>query len=165
MRRKLPIRDPIAAHQRDAIARRRVGENARCPCGESRPRALVTGSDPTTCASCDRKKNGKTTLDKHHVAGKSNSPVTIPVWVNDHVGRLNVDQYDWPRKTLENPNGSPLLAAAASNRGFTDTVIYLSETLLLEKAEMLEDLDVFLEERLGPEWWVGTPLEKYAPKR
>lgn len=165
MKRKLPNRDPIAANQRDVIARRRVGENVRCACGESRPNALTKGRDPAICASCDREKNGRTTLDRHHVAGKSNSQVKIPIWVNDHLARLNVDQYDWPKKTLENPNGSPLLAAAASNRGFADTTSYLTETLLLERAEMLEALDVFLEERLGPEWWVGTPLEKYRLKR
>ena len=125
---------------------------------------MIRGRSRAICASCDRKKNGKTTLDQHHVAGEANSPVKIPVWVNDHVARLNIDQYDWPKKTLENPSGSPLLAAAASNRGFTDTTVYLAETLLLEKAEMLETLDVFLEERLGPKWWVGTPLEKHAPK-
>ncbi len=117
------------------------------------------------CAHCDRKVKGKATLDNHHVAGKANSPVTIPVPVNDHLARLNVDQYEWPKETLENPNGSPLRAAAARIRGFIDVVYYLIEKLLLGIPEALEELDDFLVKIRGPEWWKGTPLEKYAPKR
>lgn len=165
MARKLPIRDPIAAHQRGAVARRRVGENAQCACGESRPEALVSGSNLIICAACDRKKRGTTTLDRHHVAGKSNSPATIPIPVNDHRARLSTDQRDWSRQTLENPNGSPLLAAAASLRGYSDTSAYLVETFVLNNPEMLETLDVFLIEKLGPEWWIGTSMEQYARKR
>jgi hypothetical protein len=29
---------------------------------------------------------------------------------------------------------------------------------------MLETLDEFLEERLGPQWWMGTKMERFAPK-
>ena len=165
MRRRFPIRDPIAAFQREAVAERRVGEAAKCLCGESRPEALIEGSNPAICFRCDRKKNGKTTLDEHHVAGKSNSPVTIPVSVNDHRARLSADQYDWPKQTRKNPVGSPLLAAAASTRGYSDTNIYLVENLLLRNPEMLEALDAFLVKKLGPKWWVGTELEKYVPNR
>lgn len=161
MARKLPIRDPIAAHQRKAVAVRRVGLDAQCACGESRPEALLSGSNPAICAACDREQRGKTTLDRHHVAGKANSPVAVPVPVNDHRARLSVDQYGWSRQTLENPNGSPLLAAAASLRGYSDTTLYLIETLL--RPEMLEALDALLIERLGPKWWIG--VERYARKR
>jgi len=165
VKRRLPIRDEIAAYQREVVAERRVGEGAQCACGESRPRALVEGSSPTICFRCDRKKNGRTTLDEHHVAGKSNSPVTMSVPVNDHRARLSVDQYDWPKETLENPDGSPLLRAAASIRGFVDFLLYLIDKFILWIPEMLEDLDAFLAERFGSNWWKGTPLEKYAPKR
>lgn len=165
MARKLPTRDPIAAHQRQTIARRRVGEDAQCACGESRPEALLSGSKPAICAACDRKKRGKGPLDRHHVAGKSNSPATIPVAVNDHRARLSTDQYDWPRETLENPKGSPLRAAAASLRGYSDTSAYLVEKFVLGNPEMLETLDKFLIEKLGQQWWVGTPMEQYARKR
>jgi len=163
MPRKLPIRDPIAAHQRKAVAARRFGENAQCACGESRPEALIAGSSPTICAACGRKKRGKTSLDKHHVASRANSPITIPVPVNDHRARLSVDQYDWPKQTRTNPDGSPILATAASLRGYSDTTVHLMETLL--NPEMLEALEALLTEKLGPKWWIGTPLEKYAPKR
>lgn len=165
MKKRAPIRDPIRAYQRETVAARRLPENAQCACGESRPRALIPGTDPMTCARCDRKQKGKSTLDGHHVAGEANSPVTIPIPVNDHRAELNVAQYDWPSKTLQNPNGSPLLATAASIRGYSDTNSYLIRTLLLTNPELLEELDDFLVKIRGPEWWKGTPLEKYAPKQ
>lgn len=165
MARKLPTRDPIAAHQRQTIARRRVGENAQCACGESRPEALLSGSSPAICAACDRKKRGKSKLDRHHVAGASNSPVTVSVPVNDHLAELSPAQYDWPKKTLENPTRSPLLAMAASIRGYSDTNIYLIQTLLLTNPEILEALDAWLTKEHGPKWWIGTALEQYAGKR
>lgn len=104
-------------------------------------------------------------MDGHHVAGEANSPVKISIPVNDHRARLSVDQYEWPKETLENPSGSPLRAAAARIRGFGDVQYYLIEKLLLETPEALEELDSFLAEKLGPEWWKGTRLEKYAPKQ
>lgn len=83
--------------------------------------------------------------------------------MNDHRARLSVDQHDWPKETLENPHGSPILAHAASIRGFSDATVYLMQTLL--NPEFVEALDAFLVKEHGPRWWLGTPLEKYAPKR
>ena len=165
MRKRSPQRDPIGAYQRKAGAGRRVGGNKRCSCGESRPEALVRASEPTICNACEGKRRGRTTFDDHHVAGKANSPVTIQVPVNDHRARLSVAQYDWPKRTLENPDGSPLLAAAACTRGYIDTNDYLVETLLLPKAEMLEGLDAYLEKELGPKWWLKTGPKQFEPKR
>ena len=165
MRKRPPQRDPAAAHGRKVRAARRIGRNKRCSCGESRPEALVRASEPTICNACEGKRRGRTTFDDHHVAGKANSPVTIQVPVNDHRARLSIAQYDWPKRTLENPDGSPLLAAAACIRGFVDTIFYLIDKLLLWIPEMLEVLDRFLAEKLGPKWWCGTPLEQFAPKR
>ena len=165
MKERAPIRDPIRAYQRDVTAARRVPENARCECGESRPRALIRGSDPIICARCDRQTRGKTTLDAHHVAGEANSPVTIPIPVNDHRAHLSVDQYDWPKETLENVDGSPLLAAAGCIRGLVDTLLYLIDKFLVWIPEMLEDMDAIAVEKLGRKWWKGTRLEKYAPKQ
>jgi hypothetical protein len=161
--RKRQTRDPIAAHQRKAVAARRFGENAQCACRESRPEALIAGSSATICAACDRQRRGKALLDRHHIAGRSNSPITIPVPVSDHRARLSVDQYEWPKQTLENPSGSPLLIASASLRGYADTTLYLLEMLL--HPELLEALDAFLIEKLGAKWWIGTPMEKYAKPR
>ena len=164
MLRQPPPRDPIAADARRAAATRRAGENARCPCGENRPEALVTPRKPIVCAACARKKKGKNPMDKHHPAGRANSRVTVSVPVNDHRAHLSVDQYDWPRRTRENPDGSPLIAAAGSIRGFIDTVQYLMESLLTWIADMLELLDEYMSERFGAKWWRGTELARFAPK-
>ncbi len=155
--------DPIGRYQRKATAARRIGRNKQCACGESRPEALVRGSKPTTCAACVRKRRGLTTEDNHHPAGRANNPATILVPVNDHRAELSVAQYDWPKETRENPGCSPLLAAAARMRGYENTTDYLREKLMLGNPEMLEILDAFLVEKLGPEWWVGTELERFAP--
>ena len=85
--------------------------------------------------------------------------------VNDHRAELSVAQYDWPKLTRENPDGCFLLAGAGCIRGFTDTVVYLIRTSLLWIAEMLESLSAFLVEKMGAKWWIGTPLEQFAPKR
>lgn len=162
MLKRVPQRDPIRAYQRKATAQRRVGENAQCACGEKRPEALIRNNNLTICAACTRKREGKTTMDKHHVAGKSNHPATIEVPVNDHRARLSVAQHDWPKESLENPDRSPLLRAAACIRGFIDTLIYLVETFLHWIAAMLETLDIFLVEKFGQKWWIDTPLARFT---
>jgi hypothetical protein len=106
-----------------------------------------------------------TTDDAHHVAGEPNSPVTVPTPVNDHRADLSVVQYDWPKRTRENPDGSPFLAVAGCVRGFIDYLIYLVKKFLHWIPEMLEAADEFLEKQLGRRWWIGTPLEQFAPKR
>lgn len=160
----MPPDDPTYAYARNTTAARSVGIGARCACGETRPEALIRGSKPTICAACDRKKCGHTTVDNHHVAGEANSPATIPVEVNDHTAVLSVAQYNWPRKTLQNRDGSPLLAAAACIRGFVDYIYYAIEKYLLWIPEMLETLDTFLEDKLRQKWWHNTPLDRFAPK-
>jgi hypothetical protein len=122
--------DPVRTLQRRAQAARRAGQNTRCACGETRLEALVIGSKPACCAECRRKKKGQTVMDNHHVAGKANSSVTVSIPVNDHRAVLSVAQYDWPRTTLENPEGCPLLAAAGCIRGFIDILSYLIDRLL-----------------------------------
>jgi hypothetical protein len=165
MTRRMPKRDPVGARRRAIIATRRVGTESRCSCGEARPEALIPGSKPITCAACKRDRNGQTSLDAHHFAGKANSPIAVPVPVNDHRACLSVAQEDWPRSTLMNAQGSPLLAAAACVRGFVDMVLYLIERGLPWTADMLETLDELLVQKLGPRWWVGTKLAPFAPKK
>jgi hypothetical protein len=162
MARRIPQSDPIAANTRKAAAQRRVGADAKCECGESRPEALIRKDNDVACADCTRKRKGKNTVDNHHVAGKANSPVTTPIPANDHRARLSVDQYEWPKRTLENPDRSPLLAAAACIRGFINTVIYLMEKVLHWIAEMLERLDECLCECLGSQWWLNTELKAFV---
>jgi hypothetical protein len=164
MPKKLPVRDPIAGHRRKVLAARRVGPNARCACGETRPEALIREKQRVICHECKRKERGMKTTDDHDFAGRANSRVTIPVPVNDHRAELSVSQYDWPKQTWENPDGSPLLAAAGCIRGFIDTVLYLMEKGMTWIAEMLEKLDHLLAEKLGPQWWVKTDIEQFAPQ-
>jgi hypothetical protein len=162
---KAKQRDPEAAWVRTATAARRVGVNAKCACGELRPQALIPKTKPTMCHRCKRTKQGKTTIDNHHVFGKANSPVILPTPVNDHQAVLSVAQYEWPKRTRENPDGSPLLAAAGVIRGFIDYIHYLIEKGLAWVARMLEAADAFLEGELGARWWAGTELELFAPNR
>jgi hypothetical protein len=159
MPRKLPTRDPGDAHRRKVVAARRVGIGARCACSEDRPEALIAGSNPMICAACERAARGRSTTDDHHSFGRANNPATIRVPVNDHRAHLSAAQADWPKSTLRNTEGSPLLAAAACIRGFIDTVLYLIEKGLLRLAEMLEKLDEFLAKKLGPKWWSNTEIE------
>jgi hypothetical protein len=163
MSKKSP-NDPIQKYQRKAKAVRRIGDQS-CKCGENRPEALIAGTVPIICAACERKRLGQSTLDAHHPAGKANHPATVTVPVNDHRAILSNSQYDWPPETWENPRGSPLLAGAASIRGFSETNTYLTNELLIWIARMLEALDECLKKRLGQNWWVGTKLEQFAPKR
>ena len=163
MNKKTP-RDPGAAYVRAARRKRRLGPDAKCACGESRPEALISTSNPVTCQKCDREKKGMTTMDNHHPAGKANSPVTVPIPVNDHC-EMSEAQRDWPKRTLENPEGSPLLAAAGCIRGFKDTVLYLLDELVIWIADMLERLDAHLQQKLGPKWWKRTEIADCPPKQ
>ena len=79
-------------------------------------------------------------MDDHHVAGRANSPITIPVRANDHRAVLSPAQFEWPQDTLENPEGLETLKAAACIRGVADTYDYLANTLLRPVAELLEKL-------------------------
>jgi hypothetical protein len=163
--KKLPLRDPEGAAKRASIAQRRVGEGARCACGETRPLALIRGSNPMICAQCQRQKKGHSVMDDHHPFAVSNDPkTTVPIPVNDHRADLNEKQYDWPQRTRDNPDGSPLLAAAGTVRGFVDTIVYLIEKGLLWVAELLEKLDEWATTKLGQKYWVGSPWEALAPK-
>ena len=161
-----PSRDPIAAFDRHSRAARRVGTGSRChTCGEHRPLALIPGNKPTICAACKRRVLGRSPLDKHHPAGEANDPTTTPIPVNDHRAILSTEQYDWPPETWKNTSGSPLLAGAACLRGYCETNDYLVAELLLPQVELLEAIDAFLKKQLGPEWWVETEMERFAPKR
>ena len=160
---KLKQRDPEAANARNAIAKRRLGVGASCKCGETRAEALIRETNRVICHECKRKEQSITTRDDHHFAMKANSPITVSIPANDHRAELNVAQYDWPKRTRENPDGSPLIAAAASIRGFIDIILYLINEGLHWIADMLEIADVCLVRKLGSKWWIGTELEKFAP--
>ncbi len=164
--KKKPPRDPIAAYERESRAARRIGQGSRCSkCEEDQPLALIPGSEPRICANCQRVELGQSIFDNHHPAGEANDPTTTPIPTNDHRAVLSPKQYEWPAETWKNPSGSPILAGAASMRGYSETGDYLVASLIIPNVEMLEALDAFLINRLGPEWWVGTEMERFAPKR
>jgi hypothetical protein len=102
-------------------------------------------------------------MDNHHVPGESNSSETIPTPVNDHRAELSVFQQDWPKETLQNREGCPVLKGAGCVRGVIDYFHYLIDKFLVWIPEMLEKLSAFLKEKLGPKWWIGSPLEQFAP--
>jgi hypothetical protein len=165
MEQKRPSHDPIRRGRRKAAATRQIGPDRKCACGEMRPGSLIRGSDPVTCAECQRKSQGKKPRDQHHVAGRNNHPGTIAIPTNDHRAELSAKQFDWPPNTLRNPEGSPLLIAAACIRGSVDVIVFLVERFLSWIGEMLELLDQILAEKLGPKWWQGTPIQRYEAKR
>lgn len=156
-------KDPIKEATRQAKAQRRVGEGAACACGEKRAEALVARRKPPVCYQCARVARGSNAIEAHHVAGKRNSPVTLAVPANDHRAVLSVEQYGWPKATLENPEHSPLLAAAATLRGVSDTIIYLVTVFIEWIALMLESLDAWLCEQRGPQYWRESPIAQWEP--
>jgi hypothetical protein len=165
MKTKKSSGDSMGAYKRKAINQRRVGEGARCACGESRPEALIAGTDPITCHECQRKQSGQANEDAHHVAGQANGPETLSTPVNDHRAELTPAQQRWPDDTLRNPSGCPLRRGAAYVRGVIDYLRYLINKVLGWVPEMLESASQLLGTMLGPNWWVGTPLECFAPEQ
>jgi hypothetical protein len=157
-----PQTDPIAANKRKKTAARRVGVGRHCSCGEKRSQALITKTDPVICARCQRTKQGKSTVDQHHIAGKANDDETAATDVNDHRADLSVAQENWEKPILENPDGCPVIAMAARIRGVTDYIIYLLKKLVRWIPAALVALSEYLKAQLGPKWWIGTPLEQYA---
>jgi hypothetical protein len=113
------------------------------------------------CVDCKRRKDGHKTVDRHHVAGKANHNLTIPIPAGDHRAILTQDEYRWPQRTRENPDGSPLLAAAGCIRGVIDTIVYLLKKLLLWIAQLLENLDTFLTSRFGVKWWENIEVAAF----
>ena len=61
------------------------------------------------------------TTQRHHPAGRANSPRTVEVPANEHRA-LSEAQYEWPPRTLQNPDGTPLLTVAAALRGAADLI-------------------------------------------
>jgi hypothetical protein len=158
-------KDPLRAAARRSRARRLIGRNARCACGETRPEALIQGMKPMRCTACQRRRNGQAETDEHHVASKNNHPLTVTVPVNEHRAILTVMQMDWSKRMRENPSGCPIMAGAAMLRGAVDTILYLIDKGIDWVIALMETMSAFLRERWGDHWWVNTPLEGFAPSR
>jgi len=137
---------------RRAQRERRLGPNARCKtCGEADSAALVTRD---LCYGCKTVAAGGSGFELHHPAGKANDPFTVRIPANDH--RVLSDwQVDVPPQTQTNPDGSPLLKAAAWLRGFLDMLRLAMERGLAWIPPYLEHLDQALVDSLGPRYWVA----------
>jgi len=158
-----PSSDPIKKAGRRAKAQRRNGVGAACSnCGKSDPLALVAKSRPKYCYQCYVQIRGRKPTEHHHVAGKGNAAVTVEVPSNDHRAILSEAQREWPTATLENVDGSPLLALAATLRGSADLIGDLITRLLQKCAELAESVDAWLREKHG-DWWRGTQFEGWQP--
>ncbi len=131
--------------------------NPRCShpgCAETDPFAL-TGVDPhILCAEHRADAEGRSWIEGHHVAGRANDPSHVRgIPANDHSVMTLSYQVEWPRETLRNPDGSPLLRAAAAVRGWLDELRLVIERTVGWVPELLERLDAWLREQKGPRWW------------
>lgn len=146
----------------------RFGEDGACQlCGETDVRGLrqVTLTHPPTgpltvtlCAGCHVQLQGKGSTERHHPAGQANDACTVALPATEHAV-LSDAQYAWPPTTLRNPDGSPLLRAAASLRGWLDILQLLIERTVGRIPAVLEQLDAALCGQIGPCYWKSLGLE------
>ncbi len=121
-------------------------------CDERDPLAL-TGTHPDVlCKEHRLLAQGASAVEEHHVAGQRNSPFVVKLPANEHQ-ILSASQREWPAATLRNADGSPLLAIAATIRGWLEVLRQIIERAVGWIPEALESLDEILTERFGPKWW------------
>lgn len=155
--------DQDAREARREAKLRQLGTRApACPgCGETDPLALTGRHPQLRCYECQALARGRPWVEQQHPAGRANHPATVPIPGNDH--RV-VDDHknDWPRTTLRNPDGSPLLRAAACLRGWLDTLQLILERTLAWIPDFLEELDQWLTHLHGRTWWRQLPTAEPA---
>jgi hypothetical protein len=143
---------------------RRLGTRTpRCiepACEESNPFAF-TGAHPNLwCYEHALIRAGRGWLEDHHGKGHRNDAFDIvELPGNDH-RVLNGRQLLWPPDTLRNPDGSPLLVAAAALRGWLDVLWLIIDRTVGWVPEFLEQLDAWLRQQLGERWWDGFTWRK-----
>lgn len=143
--------NPIKTDARHARRQRALPKDARCSCGEADARCLISTGDGVTCYACQAATAGRSDTEHHHVAGRHNLEMAVPIPNNEH--RILSDrQQDWPTGTVRNPNRSPLLQAAAAIRGWMDILVLILECAIGWIPGFLEALEAWLCERLGPDW-------------
>lgn len=158
---------------REDKKRARLGQYAECAdCGETEIRLLqrtrmgaVNGTD-ILCARCRLIRQGQHPKEAHHLAGRHNDPTTAKIDANDHAVLTDAQQ-DWPEATLRNPDGSPLLAAAAALRGWIDVLQLMIDRTVGWIPELLEFLDRALRNVWGTNWWEAPEMEgieRWLPK-
>lgn len=132
-----------------------LGTHAACAnCGESNRATLHKTGTAILCYECLARREGKSGMERHHTDGQHNSDFTIPLAANEH-RILSEYQRAWPKATLENPDGSPLLKIAAALRGFLDMLKLLIDRLLGWIPPTLEAMDAALRSAYGRYWEQG----------
>lgn len=154
------MQDELRREQRREVAYERLGtRQPKCQhCGESDPVALQGSHPDIACYQCSSRQAGKSDSEAHHLAGRHNSPFTMPLAANGH-RVLSDRQRDWPERTLRNPDGSPLLKASATLRGWLDVLWLIVERMVGHIPIFLEDLDERLRQSLGERWWEELGME------
>ena len=121
-------------------------------CLEADPLALTGAWPEITCREHVADRRGCRWTEDHHLSGQANAPETEPLPANDHAV-LSAMQSLWPRETLRNPEGSPLLRAAAAVRGWLDILRVVIDRAMRWVPAALESLDALLTDRHGSQWW------------
>lgn len=121
-------------------------------CPERDPFALTGAHPAILCREHSADQQGRSWTEEHHLAGHANNPEHAAVPANDH-GTLSAYQQLWDRETLRNPDGSPLLRAAAALRGWLDLMRIMITRTVGWIPEFLERLDAALRAAIGPAWW------------
>jgi len=115
----------------------------------------LTGSEPAKllCYEHEAETAGRSPVERQHPAGRRNDPTfVVPMLGNLH-RLMDEDKRDWPERTLRNPEGSPMLKAAACVRAVADWLRLIIERLLGWVPTFLEAVDAAFTERHGPRWW------------
>jgi hypothetical protein len=122
-------------------------------CPERNPFALTGVHPGIVCYEHRAERAGRPWLERHHPPGQHNDSSDVAdAPGNDH-RVLNGRQSLWPQETLRNPDGSPLLRAAAALRGWLDVLWLIMTRTVGWIPEYLERLDAWLRDRLGERWW------------
>lgn len=143
-----------AERRREAAYERLGTRTPKCRyCPETDP-VVLTGAAPNiVCYQCQAVQAGKPPTEEHHLGGQHNHPFIVPIPANDH-RRLNDMQNDWPRDTLTNPDGSPLIGIVGLLRGAIDVLLLIIKGILVRLPATLEDLNQKLTTYIGPAWWI-----------
>ena len=136
---------------------RRLGTRSpRCletDCDETHPFAFTGVYPDLWCYDHAPTRASRSRVEDHHPKGQHNdADDTVAIPVNDH-RVLSGRQLTWPIETLRNPDNSPLLIAAAALRGWLDVLWLIIVRTVGWIPTLLELLDAWLREQLGPRWW------------
>ena len=117
-------------------------------CKETDPLAL-TGTHPRSIATSTMLVKRRPWLEAHHPSGRQMIRSTVEIPGNEHRVLSELQNATWPRETLRNPDGSPLLRAAAAIRGWLDLLWVVMHRTVGWVPASLEVLDAWLRERVG----------------